>query len=67
MALLDHVYAARGMVKVWLLGTILIWGVRKAKVQIPIQLTGRHKKAFVPHIKKRPYCVCGRMSRPFTF
>ena len=43
MALLDHVYAARGMVKVWLLGTIFIWGVRKAEVQIPVQLTGRHK------------------------
>ena len=43
MALLDHAYAARGMVRVWLFRTIFIWGVRKAKVQIPIQLTGRHK------------------------
>ena len=43
MALFDLVCAARGTVRVWLLGTILIWGVRKAKVQIPIQLTGRHK------------------------
>ena len=43
MAVFDHVYAARGTVRVWLLGTIFIRGVRKAKVQIPIQLTGRHK------------------------
>ena len=43
MALFDHVCAARGTVRVWLLGTMFIWGVRKAKVQIPIQLTGRHK------------------------
>ena len=40
MALLDCVYAARGMLRVWLLAMIFIWGVRKSKVQIPIQLTG---------------------------
>ena len=27
-----HLLASKGMVRVWLLGTILIWGVRKAKV-----------------------------------
>ena len=43
VALFDHVYAARGVVRVWLLGTVFIWGVRKAKEQIPVQLTGRHK------------------------
>ena len=36
IALFDHVCAARGTVRVWLLGTIFIWGVRKAKVKIPI-------------------------------
>ena len=36
MALFDCVCVASGMVSVWLLGTIVIWGVRKAKVQIPI-------------------------------
>lgn len=35
MALFDCVDAARGMIGVWLLGTISIWGVRKAKVQVP--------------------------------
>ena len=30
-------------VRVWLLGAIFIGGVRKAKMQIRIQLTGRHK------------------------
>ena len=43
MALFDHVYAARGTVRVWLLGIIFIQRVRKAKVQIPIQLTGSYK------------------------
>ena len=42
MALFDCVYTARGTVRVWLLGTVFIWGLRKAKVQIPIQLTGKH-------------------------
>ena len=36
MTLFDRICAARGMVRVWLLGAIYIWGVRKAKVQIPI-------------------------------
>ena len=36
MALFGRICAARGLVRVWLLGTIFIWGVRKAKVQIPI-------------------------------
>ena len=43
MALFDYRCAVRGTMRVWLLGTIFIWGVRKAKVQIPIQLIGRHK------------------------
>ena len=29
-------FLTRGMVRVWWLGTIFIWGVRKAKVQLPI-------------------------------
>ena len=36
VALFDHGCAVRGTVRVWLLETIFIWGVRKAKVQIPI-------------------------------
>ena len=52
MALFDHVCAARGMVRVSLLGTIFIWGVRKAEVQILIQLTGRHKQAHLSHKEK---------------
>ena len=43
MTLFDHICVVRGTVRVWLLGTIFIRGVRKAKEQIPIQLTGRHK------------------------
>ena len=55
-ALFDYcICAARGTdVRVWLLGTIFIWGVRRAKVQLPIQLTGRRKQASVPQTKKRP-------------
>ena len=36
MGLFDCTCAVRGTVRVWLLGPIFIWGVRKAKVQIPI-------------------------------
>ena len=39
MTLFDHICAIRGMVSVWLL---FIWGVRKAKMWIPTQLTSRH-------------------------
>ena len=51
MALFDCICPARGTVRVWLLGTVFIWGVRKAKVQIPIQLTGRCKQASGPQRK----------------
>ena len=36
MGLFDRKCVVRGTVRVWLLGPIFIWGVRKAKVQIPI-------------------------------
>ena len=38
MAFFDRVCAARDTVRVWLLGTIFIWRVRKAKVQIHTDL-----------------------------
>ena len=43
MALFDRMCAVRGMARVQLLRTMFIWGMRKANVQIPIQLIGRCK------------------------
>jgi hypothetical protein len=41
MALFDPGYAARGIGRDRLLGIILICGIRKARVQIPLQSGGR--------------------------
>jgi hypothetical protein len=42
IAVFVHVSAVKGIGRVWLLGTIFIWGVRNANVQMPFQLDGKH-------------------------
>jgi hypothetical protein len=42
IALFVCVWAVKGTGRVWLLGTMFIWGVRNANVQMPFQLAGKH-------------------------
>jgi hypothetical protein len=38
IALFDHEWASEGTGRVWLLGTMFIWGLRSANVKMPFQL-----------------------------
>ena len=72
MGLFDRMGAVRGTMRVWLLWPIFIWGVRKAKVQIPIHWLGDISKHLSNKPRKgldrgAPYCVCGKMSGLLTF